>query len=283
MHRTHVSRSIGLLLASMTMMLTHAVLASETRAQTSASARPQPGVTLFRESGSSPYRPDPHSREWIAWERPRVELYPERESPYPFVRSDRDPVRLEILGGVNAPLGVDLTLRLAILEHFLITASAGVVTFGGAARTVAMGYVSEEAANSALLVDGASMLRVGLGARIVEGLEIVGGYAALHRELTVREDFLSLLGVSGITGAEGRVTLQALWLELGWTFTVLDHFLIRPAIGVMHVLDASASLESSGVSDNEAAVLDRTARTVETYAEQYGTSPTLSLTLGYRF
>jgi hypothetical protein len=211
-----------------------------------------------------------------------VELYPERESPYPFVRSDRDPVRLEILGGVSAPLGIDLTLRLAILQHFLITASAGVVTFGGAARTIALGYVSEEAANSALLVDGAMMLRVGLGARIVEGLEIVGGYAVLHRELTVREDFLSLLGVTGITGAEGRVTLEALWLELGWTFTVLDHFLIRPALGVMHVLGASASLEGSGVSDNEAAVLDRTARTVETYAEQYGTSPTLSLTLGYR-
>lgn len=282
MHRTHVSRSIGLLLATWSMMI-GAASTSRAEAQTSQSARPEPGVTLFRESGSSPYRPDPRGREWIAWERPRVELYPERESPYPFVRSDRDPVRLEILGGVNAPLGIDLTLRLAILQHFLITASAGVVTFGGAARTIALGYVSEQAANSALLVDGAMMLRVGLGARIVEGLEIVGGYAFLQRELTVREDFLSLLGVTGITGAEGRVSLEALWLELGWTFTVLDHFLIRPALGVMHVLGASASLEGSGVSDNEAAVLDRTARTVETYAEQYGTSPTLSLTLGYRF
>jgi hypothetical protein len=92
-----------------------------------------------------------------------------------------------------------------------------------------------------------------------------------------------LLGVTGITGAEGRVTLEGLWLELAWTFTVLDHFLIRPAIGVMHVLEASASLEANGLSDNESAVLDRTARTVETCAEQYGTSPTLSLTLGYRF
>lgn len=164
----------------------------------------------------------------------------------------------------------------------MITASAGVVTFGGAARTIALGYVSEEAANSALLVDGAMMLRVGLGARIIEGLEIVGGYALLHRELTVRSDFLELLGVTGITEAEGRVTLQALWAELGWTFTILEHFLVRPAIGVMHVLDASASLVGEGVSDNEAAYLDRTARTVESNAEQYGTSPTLSLTLGYR-
>ncbi len=246
-------------------------------------AQTSPGVTLFRGDGSSACRPTPGSSEWITWERPRVTLYPERESPYPFVRSDRDVARLEILGGVNAPLGIDLTLRLVIAEHFLITASGGVVTFGGAARSVAMGYVSEQAANSALLVDGAAMLRVGLGARIFDGLEIVGGYAWLHRELTVRSDFLELLGVTGITGAEGRVTLQALWAEIGWTFTILDHFLVRPAIGVMHVLDASASLEGEGVSDNEAAYLDRTARTVETYSEQYGTSPTLSLTLGYRF
>ena len=129
----------------------------------------QPGLTLFRGSGTSPYRPDPHSAEWIAWERPRIELYPERESPYPFVRSDRDPVRLEVMGGVNAPLGIELTLRLAILQHLLLTASAGVVTFGGAARDVAAGYVSAEAADSALLVDGALVLRVGLGVRIVEG------------------------------------------------------------------------------------------------------------------
>jgi hypothetical protein len=259
------------------------IVALPAEAQTSS-----PGVTLFRGDGSSAYRPTsssgagPGSSEWIAWERPRVTLYPERESPYPFVRSDRDVVRLEMLGGVNAPLGIDLTLRLAIAQHLLITASAGVVTFGGAARTAAMGYVSEEAANSALLVDGALMLRVGVGARIVDGLEIVGGYAVLHRELTVRSDFLELLGVTGITGAEGRVTLQAVWAEIGWTFTILEHFLVRPAIGVMHVLDASASLVGEGLSDNEAAYLDRTARTVETYSEQYGTSPTLSLTLGYR-
>jgi hypothetical protein len=242
---------------------------------------PRPGLTLFRD-GASPYRPEPGSSAWIRWEPPRVELYPERPSPYPFVRTDADPVRLEILGGVSAPLGIDLTLRLAILDHLLITASAGAVTFGGAARNVAMGYVSEEAANSALLVDGALMLRVGIGARIVEGLELVGGYATLHRELTVRSDFLELLGVTGITHAEGRVTLEALWLELGWTFTILDHFLVRPAVGVMHVLDAHASLVGEGVSANEAAYLDRTARTVETNAEAYGTSPTLSLTLGYR-
>jgi hypothetical protein len=243
----------------------------------------QPGLTLFRGSGTSPYRPDPHSAEWIAWERPRIELYPERESPYPFVRSDRDPVRLEVMGGVNAPLGIELTLRLAILQHLLLTASAGVVTFGGAARDVAAGYVSAEAANSALLVDGALVLRVGLGVRIVEGLEIVGGYASLHRELTVRSDFLSLLGVTSVTSAEGRVTLGAVWAELGYTFTILDHFLVRPAIGVMHVVDASATLTNTSVSDNEAATLVRAATTVETYSEQYGTSPTLSVTLGYRF
>lgn len=261
------------------------VVASHAHAQSSTAASgsaAQPGVTLFRGS-SSPYRPEVGGRAWMEWERPHVELYPARPSPYPFVRSDRDPVRLEVMGGVSAPLGVELTLRLAILEHFLVTASAGVVTFGGAARAVALGYVGEEAANSALLVDGAIMLRAGLGVRIIEGLEIVGGYAWLHRELTVRNDFLTLLGVTEATSAEGRVTLQALWAEIGWTFTVLDHFLVRPAIGVMHVLDAQASLVAEGLSDNQDALLARTARTVVTNSEQYGTSPTVSITLGYRF
>lgn len=246
-----------------------------------AQERAQPGVTLFRE-GSAPYRPEPGSSGWIGWEPPHVELYPERPSPYPFVRSERDPVRLELLGGVEAPLGIDLTLRLAIVEHVLVTASLGVVTFGGAARTVALGYVTEEAANSALLVDGAMMLRVGAGARVVDGLELLGGYALLERTLTVQNDFLTLLGVDSITSARGSVTLEAVWLELAWTFTVLDHFLVRPAVGLMHVLDARASLVGEGLSDNEAAYLDRAARTVEESSEAYGTSPTVSLTLGYR-
>jgi len=246
-----------------------------------AQERAQPGLTLFR-AGSSPYRPEPGSAAWLGWAPRRVELYPEGPSPYPFVRSAEDPVRVEILGGTSAPLGLDLTLRLAIAEHVLVTASAGVVTFGGAARTVALGYVTEEAANAALLVDGALMLRVGVGARIIEGLEIVGGYAILERTLSVQNDFLTLLGVDSVTHAEGSVTLEALWLELGWTLTVLDHFLVRPAVGVMHVIDARASLVGEGVSDNEAAYLDRAARTVEESAEAYGTSPTVSLTVGYR-
>ena len=152
------------------------VLLGESSAR--AQERAQPGVTLFR-GGSSPYRPEPGSEAWIGWAPPRVELYPARPSPYVLVRSAEDPVRVEILGGANAPLGLDLALRVAIVEHLLVTVSAGVVTFGGAARTVALGYVSEEAANAALLVDGAMMLRVGLGARIVDGLELVGGYALL--------------------------------------------------------------------------------------------------------
>jgi len=246
-----------------------------------AQERAQPGVTLFRD-GSSPYRPEPGSAAWIGWAPPRVELYPELPSPYALVRSAADPVRVEILGGANAPLGLELTLRLAVVEHLLVTVSAGVVTFGGGARTVALGYVSEEAANAALLVDGAMMLRAGLGARIGDGFEPVGGDALLESTLTVRNDFLTLRGVDSITQAQGSVTLEALWLELGWTITVLDHFLIRPAVGVMHVLDARAALVGEGVGDNEAAYLDRAARTVEETSEAYGTSPTVSITLGYR-
>lgn len=192
------------------------------------------------------------------------------------------PVRVEILGGTTAPIGLELGARLLIFDRLIVGASLGMTTYGGAFGNV----VEANGGDGSLvrtLADGAFTLHAGFGVRPFEGegLEVMLGYTLLAQPVR-RFDAVTLADAlstqTGATEASASLELHALTIELGWTFVVLDHFLIRPAIGFMAAVDASVSLEGS-----EGASLDSLSRALDDAILEHGMAPTLSLSMGYRF
>lgn len=207
--------------------------------------------------------------------------------PYMLDGTGDDLARFEVTGGATAPFGVELTLRLAIIERILIQASVGTTTFGGMFRDIAvMAGANATYADAARWIDGGVSFRAAFGFQLFEdlGFELMFGYAMLHRALDVGQSVAAMAGSPGYQDRiQGSLTLQALTLELGYTFTVLEHFLIRPSIGVLHVIDADATATSTTLSDNDVGQIESVAGQVEEGLRQYGTVPTLGVSVGYRF
>lgn len=207
-------------------------------------------------------------------------------SPYIFTRTDADPVRLEVLGGVTAPLGPEIGLRLVIARRLILGGSFGMLTFGTMFQQIAEDYGAGAPAAGARWIDGGISLRTQIGVRLFEdlGLELMLGYAGVHREAQVGQSIAEISGTTGsFTNVVGSLSLDALTLELGYTFTILDHFLVRPAIGVFHVLGATASATTTSTNQSDLATIDDVTAQVESALETYGTVPTVSVQIGYRF
>lgn len=199
-----------------------------------------------------------------------------------------DDVRFELLGGSLAPIDTELTGRVVVLDTVFLSLSLGVGTYGDAAYALAtsMGASADAAQLAHDLTSGLLSMRVGAGVRPIpgEGLELAVSYALLSHDLRLRAPT-----VTSATGIEtegsfvaSAATLHAVHAEIGWTFRLLDHFLVRPAVGWLHVLDAQLSFDDTGTAYPDQA-LDALAEDWIGYAEQWGMTPTVSLSIGYLF
>jgi diguanylate cyclase (GGDEF)-like protein len=190
-------------------------------------------------------------------------------------------VRVEILGGTTAPVGLEIGARVVIFDRLIASASLGMTTYGGAFGNVVDAY----GGNGDLvrtLADGAFTLHAGVGVRPFEGegLELMLGYTMLAQSVR-RFDAVTLADAldtqTGATEASASLMVHALTIEVGWTFVVLEHFLIRPAIGFMAGVDADVAFAGT-----EGASLGGLSRALTDAILQYGMAPTLSFQLGYR-
>lgn len=196
------------------------------------------------------------------------------------------PVRLELLGGSLAPIDSGFTARLIFGDVFFVSAGVGLGTYGEEAA-ILVRALGGSAGGASLAHDawsGLFGLHLSAGLRPIpgEGLEISGGYTLLtHDTRFWAETFGAALNVetSG-NWIAGSMLLHAYTVELGWTFRLLDHFLFRPAIGFLQVLDAQISLDDTGTSYADQS-LDALAAEYTGYAETWGMTPTLSLSIGY--
>lgn len=206
---------------------------------------------------------------------------------------DPGPFRLELMGGSMAPIDVGLTARLIVLDRLVLSLGMGAGAYGQLAQVLGTAVAGEEAGTvSRHLVSGLFALHLSAGLRPIEGegLEILGGYSLLYRD--ARLDASSLLSALGAQSEEGtrldvELMLHAVHVELAWTFVVLEHFLVRPAIGWLHVVRADSSLDvvppaGSSAVDVQGA-MDDAESTLEEALSTYGMTPTLSLSIGYRF
>lgn len=192
--------------------------------------------------------------------------------------------RVELIGGTLAPLDIELALRIVLLDRIVLGVSAGMTTYGGVAGQL----VDENGGNGAgsivsTLANGGLVGRAYLGVRPFEGLglELLGGYTLLSRDTRVDVGGIAQFFDAQTTATDGHASLlvHALTVELGWSFYVLDHFVIRPAIGWIQAFDADVSLSAPATS----AGLDQASEALTGAIRQYGMSPTVSLQLGYRW
>ncbi len=194
------------------------------------------------------------------------------------------PVRVELLGGTLAPIDFELAARIVVLDRFIVGVAAGLTTYGGVAGSI----VDQNGGSGAgsivsTLSLGAFVFRAYAGLRPFEGLglEIVGGYALITQSTDVDVGGIAqLLGAqTSATSGHAAFTLHAASVELAWSFYLLENFVIRPSIGWMQVLGSdvvlSSPTSSAGSSDASTAL--------ESALLHYGMTPTVSLTLGYRF
>ncbi len=192
--------------------------------------------------------------------------------------------RVELIGGTLAPLDIELALRIVLFDRIVAGLAVGMTTYGGVAGQL----VDENGGNGAgsivaTLANGGLVGRAFLGVRPFEGLglELLGGYTLLSRDTRVDVGGIAQFFDAQTTATEGHASLlvHALTVELGWSFYVLDHFVIRPAIGWIQAFDADVSLSAPATS----AGLDQASEALTGAIRQYGMSPTVSLQLGYRW
>lgn len=178
---------------------------------------------------------------------------PERASLLASPRAPSpSPVRLELLGGATVPVDVGFRARLVLLDRVVFGLSLGVGTYGDVARSIAeIAGVSDAGAQIAHdLTSGLLAGELSIGVRPVEGsgLELSLGYAVLQRSFALSS--MTLAGAFGLQTAAADVEtaylLHAIHGEIGWTIVLLDHFVLRPAIGWLHVLAADVSLVARG-------------------------------------
>lgn len=201
---------------------------------------------------------------------------------YPAAQPIPGPVRVEILGGTTAPLDLSIHARVAIVDRFLLGASAGMSVYGDLFGAIVEPAAGAQAATVVRgLANGAFVGRVHLGVRPFEGegFEIMAGYTVIQRSTTFERGSFG----ASYPAVNAALLVHALHVELAWTIVLADQLLLRPAIGWTHAVGSEASLASDGSNAQAEAALDQMETEIETAVGTYGMTPTLSLSLGYRF
>ena len=139
------------------------------------------------------------------------------------------------------------------------------------------------------IANGAWNVRASIGVTIPEGLELAFGYTWLSAsaDLSPRSIEVAVgqrLSWPGMTVVPMSITLHALHGRIGWRFVIEDHLVLRAALGWTHTVSSDAHVE---VPPEVRALPNDPATRVETSVQdgiaEYGFTPELLLSAGYRF
>jgi hypothetical protein len=137
--------------------------------------------------------------------------------------------------------------------------------------------------------DGGWNLRLNLGYTVDEGFEVGVGYLLLTTSTTVSTGAIDRaarqrLPWLGMADVPTSVTLHALSARVGWRFVLEEHLVIRAALGFSHTVGAEVGLavpeEIRERPEDPAGDMERAIAGAMT---QYGFSPEILLSAGYRF
>lgn len=136
---------------------------------------------------------------------------------------------------------------------------------------------------------GAWNVRLGVGVRPIEGLELSVGYTYLHMSTSLRPETIAQATGQrfrwrGMTEVPMTIDVHALHGRIGWRFVIEEHVVLRAAIGWTHSVSVGAHLE---VPDEVRAHPNDPATQIEDAVGDgfgtYGFTPEIVLGVGYRF
>jgi hypothetical protein len=156
---------------------------------------------------------------------------------------------LEITAGTVFPLALGLGLRVGHQSGVFFDVWAGGVpsAYATLAGEAASAYGVSDGPRGLLegVLDGAGLLRLGIGVRPIRdlGIELTFGYSMLHGAPTLPRATLEAATGQSLRPAADRIgvmlTVHALHLELGYGLVLFDHLLIRATVGAAIAVGAS--------------------------------------------
>jgi hypothetical protein len=197
---------------------------------------------------------------------------------------------VELLGGTTAPIDAHVGARLVFFDHLFVSGSLGPTPYGGMLGSIARGAGSDQIGTVITELAGEGLAlnaRAGLMPWGTGGIELVVGFTHLGGSSTL--DVATLAGALGMpAGASGTLEagwgIDALHFEIGWTMSILDTVLIRPALGWFDVIDSRTTLDAgASASPQMREALDEGEVAIDDAVREYGMAPTISLDVGLRF
>lgn len=208
----------------------------------------------------------------------------ESEGSVPAEQPSKSVLSMEVFAGTTAPLDVGVGVNVVLWERLFFTTSVGVSVYRRTIDAVAQGLGGDETADIATpLLFGATVVRLGVGLRPFGngGPEVVGGYLRLMGDATWDAGSFGVPARFGEISAS--VAINAFYAELGWAISMGPVF-IRPALGVTRALGSRVSVDASGASSAQSATVNSLAgEAVSDALDEFGVTPTVSLSIGGRF
>lgn len=219
---------------------------------------------------------------------------PPKESSVAFDLSvvNQVPVIIGAQATLEVPYRILFQTELGFLPSAYVNAVSSILASAGAIDQTVADLVRSSLGNSFVF-----RLSGGFRPFAAHGFEIMGGYTlvAMGGGVSGKQ------AISAVTGAALpaeipdmeipiRSTIHNVHVALGWRWVVADHFVIRASVGYMQAVASSSRIElPDGVPATAAVVsqLEQANKTVDTTLNDtyktYVKSPTLGLSMGYRF
>ncbi|RZO65740.1 MAG: hypothetical protein EVA89_01590 [Sandaracinaceae bacterium] len=184
---------------------------------------------------------------------------------------------------LTTPAGLFFYLAGGHTPNAYLNVASGILRGAGVYREDLQPIVDEAIAN------GAWNVRLGGGFTLPVGLELSFGYTMLTGDSALSAEAIEAgtgqrLRWPGMTEIPISITIHALHGRVGWRFVVDDHLVLRVALGWTHEVgnevDAEVPQEVRDLPGDPAGSIESD---VSDGIAEYGFSPELLLSVGYRF
>ena len=182
---------------------------------------------------------------------------------------------------VESPVGVFANLHLGYTPPPYMEMVAGLLAGEGVLVERAQPAVQDG------IAAGAVAFRVGLGYRIIEGLEISMGYTLLHVETALSADTVEAAAgrplPPGTSSLPMAIDVHAFHATLGYRLVLEEHLVLRLAVGWSHSFTSEVGIDVPDNMRMAGGVIAEVAQGIRDALGQYGFSPELQVGVGYRF
>ncbi|MFO0686182.1 MAG: hypothetical protein U0234_29235 [Sandaracinus sp.] len=199
---------------------------------------------------------------------------------------------LDVMAATAVPTVVGAEVRVETPGRFLLDVMAGGNPYGSALGDLVQAYGGGETGRTVVgaIASSAGVLRLQAGLRPAPdaGLEILAGYTLMVSNPSLSRATLEALSgqsfaYAGIESAPLHVLIHAVSAELGWSFVIADHLVLRLALGGSFTVASNARLDVPDAMRSASPVVGRLETDIASAITHYGFVPEARVAVGYRF